>query len=63
MTLQGILLFIAGACALFAIVVLACCFALGRMHRWLKDRGEAFGNGAKVHHNIPEAKKGPWGPN
>ena len=63
MTLQGIVLFIGGAIALFIIVVLACCFALGRMHRWLRDRGEAFGNGAKMHQFDHSVKKGPWGPN
>lgn len=44
----------------FITVVLACCFALGRMHRWLKDKGEGFGNGA-TKPGAEMHRKGPWG--
>jgi len=31
--------------ALFVLNVIACALALGRMHAWLKEHGEVFGDG------------------
>lgn len=43
--LTNITAIIAALSALFCLNVIACCFALGRMHAWLKGQGEVFGDG------------------
>ncbi len=38
--------------ALFIVNVIACAYALGRMHAWLKQQGEPFGADPNIQRRL-----------
>lgn len=42
--------------ALFLLNVIACCYALGRMHTWLKERAEVFGDNEGLRDELADIR-------
>lgn len=41
---------------LFCVNVVASCYSLGRMHTWLKERGEVFGDNAGLRDELADIR-------
>lgn len=55
-TLLIVLAIIVMILVLFCVNVLACCFALGRMHVWLKDKAEVFGDNEGLRRELADIR-------
>ena len=52
--ITALILSIVALVVLFCMMVLACAFALGRMHVWLKGKAEVFGDNEGLREHIGE---------
>ncbi len=50
--LHELTLIIGALSALFIVNVIACAYALGRMHAWLKQHGEPFGADPNIQRRL-----------
>lgn len=41
---------------MFMVCMLACCFALGRMHVWLKGKAEVFGDNEGLREELADIR-------
>jgi len=51
-----LLAIVLGLCILFGMMVLACAFALGRMHVWLKGKAEVFGDNEGLREELGDLR-------